>query len=531
MIVIGEKINGTRKEVARAIQERDRNAIQALAREQVRAGADFLEVNAGTHPDREVEDMLWLVDTVQEVTDTALALDSTNPEALAAAIRVSRRRPLLNSLSGEKDRVEGVLPLACRHQSRLVVLALDDRGIPSQARERLEIVRRLVELTRRGGLPDHHLFIDPVVTTIATNQESGLLALESMRLIKREFPQVHLTCGLSNISFGQASRSIINQAFAALALGAGLDSAILDPCDRALRGIIYAAEMVLGRDPDCLAYARAQRQGLLGGGAGISPRDRERIGRCLRELDHSLQQAGILPLGPAQPGDPDTSPLPPPARREPARGREDKLELLVSSLVDMKKDQVVRLTEELLSQGTDPLAILEASRRGMTEVGRLFEEEEYFLPELILAGKMLSLIADRVKPHLGRSRPQQEKKGRVLIGTVEGDIHDIGKDIVVTMLEINGYQVKDLGVNVPQDKFVAAAKEFKPQVIGLSGFLTLVYDPMRDTIAALRQAGLGEVKFMIGGGQMDEQIRRYTKADAYGRDAMEAVKLCEQWIG
>ena len=531
MIVIGEKINGTREEVARAIGERNANFIQDLARRQAEQGADFLDLNAGTHPDQEPEDMAWLVNTVQEVTDTALVLDSTNPQALAAGIQAARRLPMLNSLSGEKARVEGVLPLACRHQARLVILALDDRGIPPTAHGRLEIVRRLVELTRRGGLPDDHLYIDPVVTTIATNQNSGLLAFEAMRLIKKEFPQAHLTCGLSNISFGQPSRSLINQAFAALAIGAGLDSAILDPCDQGLRAMIYAAELVLGRDRDCLAYAQAHRQGLLAG-AALSPPEREAIAQALGGLLAALEQAGLVPPGEVLAGAapaPPTTPEPRPRQEFP--GQEDKLELLVDWLVKMQKDKVAELTDELLASGADPLDILEASRRGMTEVGRLFEEEEYFLPELILAGRMLGIIADKVKPYLTQSKPEQKKKGRVLIGTVEGDIHDIGKDIVVTMLEINGYEVRDLGVNVPGDKFVAAAQEFKPQVIGLSGFLTLVYDPMKDTIAALRRAGLGDVKFMIGGGQMDEQVRRYTKADAYGRDAMEAVKLCDQWIG
>jgi 5-methyltetrahydrofolate--homocysteine methyltransferase len=190
---------------------------------------------------------------------------------------------------------------------------------------------------------------------------------------------------------------------------------------------------------------------------------------------------------------------------------------------------VLELTENLLKSQTDPLEILGALRRAMGEVGRLFEEEEYFIPELILAGKMLKSIADKVKPHL-TADVESEKKGRVLLGTVAGDIHDIGKDIVAIMLDVNGYEVLDLGVDVPVERFVEAARTFKPQVVGLSGFLTLVYEPMKETIQAIRDESLENIRFMIGGGQIDEQVKSYTGADGYGRDAIEAVKFCKKWI-
>ena len=531
MIVIGEKINGTREEVARAIRERDAGFFERLALEQANCGADFLDINAGTHPDREPEDMIWLVSTVQKVTDARLVVDSANPKALLAGIKAAKNVPMLNSLSGERNRVEGVLPLASRYNADLVVLALDDSGIPRTAGERLKIIRRLVELTREGGLTDDKLYIDPLVTTIATDSNSGKLAFETIERIKQEFPEAHITCGLSNISFGQPSRSTINQAFAPLAIGAGMDSAIMDPCDMELRGIIYAAEMVLGLDPDCQAYARAHRQGLLGTAAGISPQLLKSIGQSASDLLSALTRAGLIEadepsaesfaVSAAEDGQyPEQKP----------DGHEAVIEELVSCLVNMKRDRVVELTDKLLDGGADPMALLDASRRGMAEVGRLFEQEEYFVPELLLAGRMLSTISEKVKPHLIKKKSTEEKKGRVIIGTVEGDIHDIGKDIVVTMLDISGYEVLDLGVDVPKEKFLEAAAAFEPQVIGLSGFLTLVFDPMKDTIAALKREDLGDVKFMIGGGQIDEQVLEYTGADAYGRDALEAVKLCDKWI-
>ncbi|MCD4721685.1 MAG: cobalamin-dependent protein [Desulfobacula sp.] len=207
------------------------------------------------------------------------------------------------------------------------------------------------------------------------------------------------------------------------------------------------------------------------------------------------------------------------------------METFIISLVDMKKARVLEMTKTLLAKGTNPLSLLDASKKAMTEVGRLFETQEYFVPELILAGRMLKDISQLIKPYMKTKEEFKKNKGRVIIGTVEGDIHDIGKDIVVTMLEVNGYEVMDLGVDVPVLKFIEATQSFNPGIIGLSGFLTLAYDPMKETIAKIKQAGFKDIKFMLGGGQIDEQVRVYAGADAFGRDAMEAVKLCDQWMG
>ena len=530
MIIIGEKINGTRETVGKAIKDRNTEMIEALAMAQVEGGAEYLDVNAGTHPNEEPQDMAWLVETIQSVTKTRLCLDSTNPQALLKGIESAARLTMINSVSGERIRVEGVLPIACEHGTDLVLLALDDNGIPETTRERLDIVGRLVSMTREGGLKDDQLFVDPLITTIATQADSGRIALETIREIRAQFPQVHIICGLSNISFGQPSRTLINQAFAALAMEAGLDSAIMDPADQGLRNIIYSTELVLGADPDCLRYNQAHRSGIIGAPRGLPDADVDAISDAFDSLRNALARSGLVFSPKAT-----TSRAADPIDLAEEKGVTDfeanhqAIEELVSSLVEMKRDRVLELTESLIKSQTDPLEILGASKRAMGEVGRLFEEEIYFIPELILAGRMLKDIAERVKPYL-TADVKSEKKGRVLIGTVAGDIHDIGKDIVVTMLDVNGYEVLDLGVDVPVERFVEATRTFKPLVVGLSGFLTLVYDPMKDTIQAIRDENPGEIRFMIGGGQIDEQVRAYTGADGYGSDAIEAVKLCEKWI-
>ena len=263
MKIIGEKINGTRKRVAQAVVGRDTAFIQDLAWRQAEAGATWLDVNAGTAPSREADDLTWLIQTIQEVTDAPLCLDSANPAALNVALNAVKQTPMINSISGEPARLEGILPLAVRHQSPLIALAMDERGIPKTGEDRLSVIRRIVAETRRQGLPDGNLYVDPLAMAISTNIESGKIALNTMRAIRAEFPEVHLTCGLSNISFGLPARSQINRVFVTLAMEAGLDSAILDPLDREMKAVLITAELVLGRDRHCLGYTRAYRAGLL----------------------------------------------------------------------------------------------------------------------------------------------------------------------------------------------------------------------------------------------------------------------------
>jgi 5-methyltetrahydrofolate--homocysteine methyltransferase len=204
---------------------------------------------------------------------------------------------------------------------------------------------------------------------------------------------------------------------------------------------------------------------------------------------------------------------------------------LVNAIADMREDEALKLVKEMVKGDSDPMAILGDAREAMDLVGKRYEEGSYFLPELILAGEMLNQITDILKPELAKL-PEVERHGKVLFGTVEGDIHDIGKNIVTFMLDVNGFEVLDLGVDVPPAKFVEAIKDFQPQVVGLSGFLTLAFATMKETVDAIKAAGLRDgVKIMVGGGQMDDQVRAHTGADAYGRNAMAAVKMAKDWIG
>jgi len=262
MKIIGEKINGTRKRVAGAISERDTEFINNLALKQAEAGSTWLDVNAGTHPEKESEDLVWLIETIQSVVEIPLCLDSANSYALKAGLEVVDRTPMINSISGEPDRLETVLPIVAEHGCEVIALAMDEKKIPETVEKRLEVVDTVMSATRQAGVPDDKVYIDPLAMTIATANQSAVIACETIRFVNGKYPEVHFTMGLSNISYGLPSRKQINRAFLTLAIAAGLDSAILDPMDKELKAAIKTTRLLLGEDKHCLGYLKASRSGL-----------------------------------------------------------------------------------------------------------------------------------------------------------------------------------------------------------------------------------------------------------------------------
>ncbi len=262
MKIIGEKINGTRKRVAAAIAERDQAYIQDLAIKQSEAGANWLDVNSGTHPAQEPADLTWLIETIQAVVETPLCLDSANPAALQTVLPVVKKTPMINSISGEPERLEKILPIVAEHGCEVIALAMDDKKIPKTTEKRMEIIDNILAATRAAGVLDGKVYVDPLVMTIATETQSANIACDTIRAVHEKYPEVHFTMGLSNISFGLPARSYINRGFLTLAMGAGLDSAIMDPLDREIQAAILAAELLLGKDRHCLNYVRASRKGV-----------------------------------------------------------------------------------------------------------------------------------------------------------------------------------------------------------------------------------------------------------------------------
>ena len=263
MIIIGEKINGTWKKVREAVIARDAELIGDLAKRQAEAGADYLDVNAGTGPEREAEDMVWLVETVQAAVDKPLCIDSPSPEALRAGLQAHRGQAVVNSASAEASRMETVIALARDHGARLVALTLDNSGLPTTAGQRVDIAKRLAEAALTAGIVPDDLFIDPLARAVGIENEQGIAFLEAVAGIRQALPGVHIICGLSNISFQMPVRGLLNRTFLAMAMAKGLDAAIMDPLDHSLMATVCAAEALLARDEMCLGYLRAYRAGRL----------------------------------------------------------------------------------------------------------------------------------------------------------------------------------------------------------------------------------------------------------------------------
>jgi len=264
MIIIGEKINSTLKAIRPAMENYDSQAIIDLAKRQYEAGASYIDVNAGMFHDSEPEKLVWLIDTIQEAIDAPFAIDSPNHVAIEAALKANKNgKPIINSITDETERFNAIMPLAVQYKTRIIALCMDDEGMPETSDERVKIAERLIEKLTKEGLPLDDIFIDPLIRPIGTGSQNGIVALETIRKVRSEFPGVHITCGLSNISFGIPARKLMNQAFLIAAMTAGMDSAILDPLDKKLMSFIYATEALLGLDDFCMNYLTKFREGEL----------------------------------------------------------------------------------------------------------------------------------------------------------------------------------------------------------------------------------------------------------------------------
>ena len=262
MIIIGEKINSTLKSVRPAVEAYDKAVIQKLAKDQEAAGATFIDVNAGVFVDDEPERLKWLVETVQQVVSIPLAIDSPNPRAMRLGLQAHKNgRPVLNSITAETKRWNDVLPLALEFKTEIIALTMDDKGMPDSAKARVEIADRMIKNLTKEGVPLDWIHIDPLVKPVGTNTQDGGAALEAIRAIKFMYPQVHISGGLSNVSFGLPARKLMNTTFLVAAMAAGMDGAILDPLDKKLMSFVYAAEALLDHDDFCMEYITQYREG------------------------------------------------------------------------------------------------------------------------------------------------------------------------------------------------------------------------------------------------------------------------------
>ncbi len=263
MLIVGERINTTKKSISAAVEARNLELIINEAKNQAEAGAEIIDVNAGTRIKTEVADMEWLVNTIQGAMDSRLCIDSPNPEAIKAGLKLVKQKPLVNSITAEPDRVKAIMPMVKEHGTSVVALTMDESGMPKTGEDRLRIAKKIIDMIAEYNIPMDDIYFDPLVQPVGSNPEQGLAVLEGMKLIKSAFPDVHLICGLSNISYGLPERKLLNRAFLPMAVYAGLDSAIMDPTDKMLMANLMASCALLAQDEFCLNYIRASRAGKL----------------------------------------------------------------------------------------------------------------------------------------------------------------------------------------------------------------------------------------------------------------------------
>lgn len=484
MIIIGEKLNGSIPSVAKAIAERDADLIRERARMQAEAGATFLDVCASVEEAVEVETLKWMIDLVQEVTDTPICVDSPSARSCVAAIPFCKRPGLINSVSLEGDKIDMIFPVIADTDWECVALLCDNNGIPDSVERRMKIFFGIMEKAKQYGIAPSRLHIDPLVVTLGTDQTALTVFADCCRRIKYEYPEIHITSGLSNISFGLPVRKNINQAFMVLAMNAGMDSAIVDPTNKNMIGMIYATNALLERDEYCLQYI-------------------DKFGN--KASEEAAQPAPASPL-------------------------DEKMQKVFKLTQDGKNKEIGQAVQEALDAGCDPTAILNDAMIGaMAVVGDNFKKEIIFVPQMLAAARAMKAGVEVLKPYLATG--EAGSAGTIILGTVAGDLHDIGKNLVGMMFESAGFEVIDLGVDVPIQTFIDEVNKHKEaSIVALSALLTTTMPSLRDTVAALlEQPFRSRIKIMVGGAPISQEFADEIGADAYTEDAASAAECAKKY--
>ena len=484
MIIIGEKLNGSIPSVAKAIAEKDADLIRERARMQAEAGATFLDVCASVEEAVEVETLKWMIDLVQEVTDTPICVDSPSARSCVAAIPFCKRPGLINSVSLEGDKIDTIFPVIADTDWECVALLCDNDGIPDSVERRMKIFFGIMEKAKQYGIAPSRLHIDPLVVTLGTDQTALTVFADCCRRIKYEYPEIHITSGLSNISFGLPVRKNINQAFMVLAMNAGMDSAIVDPTNKNMIGMIYATNALLESDEYCLQYI-------------------DKFGN--KASEEAAQPAPASPL-------------------------DEKMQKVFKLTPDGKNKEIGQAVQEALDAGCDPTAILNDAMIGaMAVVGDNFKKEIIFVPQMLAAARAMKAGVEVLKPYLATG--EAGSAGTIILGTVAGDLHDIGKNLVGMMFESAGFEVIDLGVDVPIQTFIDEVNKHKEaSIVALSALLTTTMPSLRDTVSALlSQPFRSRIKIMVGGAPISQEFADEIGADAYTEDAASAAECAKKY--
>ncbi|NMC74391.1 MAG: dihydropteroate synthase [Geobacteraceae bacterium] len=481
--IIGERINPTgKKGFAAELREGKVSYIRREAVEQVAAGATLLDVNVGTPGIDEPAALEQAVFCVTSAVTVPLVLDSSSPEALERGLKAVDGKALVNSVSGEGKSLRQVLPLVKKYGAAVIGLTLDEKGIPATAEERVVIAERILEAAQHTGIPKENIFIDCLALTVSAEQKQAAETLKAIRTVKSRLG-LKTVLGVSNISFGLPCRPLISSTFLAMALEAGLDAAIINPKEKAMMDSWRSAMVLLQKDPRAAGYIQAYGNKPSGG------TDTEQSVR--KELD--------------------------------TRG------LLTQAVIDGDRENIILLVEQAVREGLSPLQISnEGLLPGLEEVGRRFGKNQMFLPQVMVSAETMQAAFSRLKEEM--KQEPIANSGRILMATVEGDIHDIGKNIVCTLLENHGFQVIDLGKNVSAERIVAEARERNVDAVGLSALMTTTMAEMENVIRKLREEGIRTFT-LVGGAVVTQEYADEIGADLYARDAMEAVPKIKKLLG
>lgn len=509
LVFIGERINPTaRKKLAADIREGRMEMVVEEARTQVEAGAPLLDVNMGVPGIDEAEAMRQAVMQIQTAVDVPLSIDSANPEAIEAALKVFAGKALINSVNGKKESLESILPLAKKYGAAVLGLALDAGGLPATAERRLEIARAILEAALEYGLRREDLYIDCLVQTVSAQQEQALQTLEGVRRVKSELG-LRTILGVSNVSHGLPAREVLNATFLAMAYSHGLDMAILNPFDQRMRETLAATAVLLNRDPYCQEYvSRFQNYkaaAAVAPPAAVGPAGPELAGAAGEPVAAGESAVATEKEGAA----------PAVKKAETLKNR------IQQAVIRGERERIEPLLEEALREGVEALELVnEALIPGIEEVGRRYEEKVYFLPQLILSAETMKTGFSFLRPRL--SAGEVQPVATIVMATVEGDIHDIGKNIVAVLMENYGFRVVDLGKDVPAEEILQAAVAEKADLIGLSALMTTTMPRMAEVISEVKKRSL-PVKVIIGGAVVTGEYARKIGADAWATDAREGV--------
>ena len=496
--VVGERINPTgKKRFQQALREGDMNYVLEQAVSQAEAGAQVLDVNVGAPGVDEPVLMEQVVKALQSVTSLPLQLDSSNVEALARGLRVYNGKPIVNSTNGEPEKLAAILPLCKKYGAAIVGLAIDEKGIQPKAADRVAIARRITEAALAAGIPREDIYIDCLTLTASAQQEDVLATVQALEACKKELG-VRTVLGVSNISFGLPCRTYLNTTFLTMAMYAGLDLAIMNPSSEEMMAAVYAYNVLTNRDPQSTKYIERYA-------------DRVPASVALKQAAQTVPAASASASGESAEL---TGPYAP----------------LMKAVEKGLKGDAAAQTKALLAE-KQPLEVVdEALIPALDIVGAKYEKGTLFLPQLLQAASAAQSAFEEIKNVIAQKGEGSASKGRIVLATVKGDVHDIGKNIVKVILENYGFEVIDLGRDVPVETVVDTVREKDVHLVGLSALMTTTLKSMEETIAALHAAKL-DCKIMVGGAVLTPEYAEKIGADWYAKDAKRSADIAKEFFG